>query len=218
MLKEASASLLETYDDLEVVAVAGEYCEGLERLDTETGDPKLVLWLGSSIGNFDADGAAGFLQNLIRTMSRKDRLLIGFDLVKDREVLERAYNDSAGVTARFNLNLLRRINRDLGGEFDLKSFRHDAIYNEKKSRVEMYLVSKEEQDVRIDALGTRFHFDRGERIHTENSHKFSPWSIRDLACRVGLDIVQRWSDDHEYFSLTMFKVRPAGQERDRTDD
>lgn len=207
MLKETSISLLETYDELEVIAVAAEYCEGLKKLGMRGGRPKLVLWLGSSIGNFDMTGAVSFIENMLRSMSPEDRLLIGFDLMKDREVLECAYNDAAGITARFNLNLLRRINRELGGEFDLGSFHHEAVYNESKSRIEMYLVSRRDQDVRIDVLDRSYHFDCGERIHTENSHKFLPETIRTLAEKAGLRLIDQWSDDREYFSLVMFGTK-----------
>lgn len=207
MLRETSAALLETYRELQVIAVAAEYCEGLEKLDIKSGAPKLILWLGSSIGNFHMDDAASFVRDLQQTMSSRDRLLIGFDLVKDRKVMESAYNDASGVTAGFNLNLLRRINRELGGEFDLGRFRHEALYNDDQSRVEMYLVSKDEQDVEVSMLKTTFHFRRGERIHTENSHKFSPDSILALAGRAGLETVDQWYDDRAYFTLVMFETR-----------
>jgi dimethylhistidine N-methyltransferase len=204
MLKQSSMSLLKAYDDLEVIAVAAEYGEGLQRLDMRSDRPKFILWLGSSIGNFDMDEAADFVKNLLGSMSPEDRLLIGFDLEKERGILERAYDDPGGVTARFNLNLLRRINRELGGEFDLAGFTHEAVYNENKMRIEMYIVSSVDQDVRIAALGTSFHFSRGERIHTENSHKFTSETIGRLAERAGLKVIDQWYDDEKYFSLAMF--------------
>jgi L-histidine N-alpha-methyltransferase len=207
MLSESSMSLLETYDDLEVIAVAAEYGEGLRRLDMQSGRPKLILWLGSSIGNFEIDEAVAFIRNLVASMSPADRLLIGFDLRKDREVLERAYNDSRGVTARFNLNLLARINRELGGSFSLHCFRHEAVFNDEKSRIEMYLKSMLDQDIRIAALDASFHFDRGERIHTENSHKFSEQSIRTIGVGSGLEVIETWGDSRGYFCLAMFGMR-----------
>jgi dimethylhistidine N-methyltransferase len=214
VLRQSSMSLLEMYEDLEVIAVAAEYGEGLKRLGMRTDRPKLILWLGSSIGNFGMAEAAGFIKKLLGSMSTKDRLLIGFDLVKDRRILERAYNDSRGVTARFNLNLLRRINRELGGEFDLGGFTHEAVYNEGRTRIEMYIVSGADQDVRIAGLDRSYHFRRGERIHTENSYKFSRRSMRKLAEGAGLEIIDQWLDDKEYFSLTMFGKK--GQEREES--
>ena len=119
--------------------------------------------------------------------------------------MERAYNDSGGVTAEFNLNLLNRINRELGGEFDIDRFRHRAIFNEKKSRIEMYLISTCEQDVYISDLNTTYHFDKEEGIHTENSHKYSMEAIASMAEQVGLEIVSQWFDQKRYFNITLFK-------------
>jgi len=120
--------------------------------------------------------------------------------------LEQAYNDSLGITARFNLNLLRRINRELGGEFDLDLFVHQATYSEERSRIEMYLVSSCAQDVHITELRRHFHFDKGERIHTENSHKYSLEAIETMAEGAGLKMVNRWLDSKAYFSLALFKT------------
>ena len=205
MLKESSLSLLEQYDDLEIISVAAEYNEGLRQLDMQFDQPKLILWLGSSIGNFDQREAIAFLIKIAKTLSPKDFLLIGFDLVKDKKILEQAYNDSQGVTAEFNLNLLSRINRELGGNFNLDRFRHRAIYNDKKSRIEMYLISTCEQDVYIPDLNTTYHFNKEERIHTENSHKYTLEAIGSLAEQVRLDIVKQWFDPKQYFNLTLFK-------------
>ena len=205
MLKESSLSLLEQYDDLEIISVAAEYNEGLRQLDMQFDQPKLILWLGSSIGNFDQREAIAFLIKIAKTLSPKDFLLIGFDLVKDKKILEQAYNDSQGVTAEFNLNLLSRINRELGGNFNLDRFRHRAIYNDKKSRIEMYLISTCEQKVYIPDLNTTYHFNKEERIHTENSHKYTLEAIGSIAEQVRLDIVKQWFDPERYFNLTLFK-------------
>lgn len=204
MLKESAMSLLEIYDDLQIISVAAEYREGLRRLNMRSGQPKLILWLGSSIGNFEMAEAVGFLKSIVKFLAPRDFFLIGFDLNKDRSILDRAYNDSRGVTARFNLNLLSRINRELGGEFELDLFSHEAVYNEEGSRVEMYLVSACEQEVYISALDRCYHFAKDERIHTENSHKFSLETIETLARRAGMSIVRQWRDDREYFCLTLF--------------
>ena len=205
MLKESSDALLEKFEDLEIISVAAEYHEGLRRLDTHSEQPKLILWLGSSIGNFEKEEALRFLRRISETSSQGDFLLIGFDLDKDKNVLEKAYNDSQNVTAAFNLNLLARINRELGGEFDLESFVHQAVYNEKKSRIEMYLISCCDQDVFIADMNQSYHFEKNERIHTENSHKFSLKSIEHLADQAGLQTIKQWFDSKNYFNLTLFK-------------
>ncbi len=205
MLKESSISLLEKYDNLEITSVAAEYDEGLRQLDIHKDQTKLILWLGSSIGNFEKKEAINFLKNIVIASSPNDFFLIGFDLQKDKKILEKAYNDSQDVTAEFNLNLLSRINRELGGEFDLDKFVHQAVYNEEKSRIEMYLISTCEQEVYIADLNEYYHFRKNETIHTENSHKFSLKAIDNLADRIGMKIIKQWFDSKKYFNLTLFK-------------
>jgi dimethylhistidine N-methyltransferase len=205
MLRESAASLLGQYDNLEIISVAAEYEEGLWHLDMRTDNPKLILWLGSSIGNFELNEAVAFLKSISKSLAPDDLFLIGFDLKKDKEVMERAYNDSPGVTAEFNLNLLSRVNRDLGGDFDLDRFAHRALFNDVKSRIEMYLVSSCEQQVYIADLDRSYGFGEHERIHTENSHKYSLRAIENLADRVGFTTVRQWFDPRKYFNLTLFK-------------
>jgi uncharacterized SAM-dependent methyltransferase len=137
-------------------------------------------------------------------MSPDDYLLIGFDLVKDEQILKKAYNDASGVTAQFNLNLLRRINRELDGEFILDNFEHQAIYNDKKERIELYLVSLKDQDVWIEALDQTYRFGQNERIHTENSHKYTQDAIVKLAAESGLRVTGQWFDTNHYFCSTLF--------------
>ena len=204
MLEESAAQLRERYDGLEIVSIAAEYREGLKRLETFDRRPKLILWLGSSIGNFERGAAVRFLKGITEDLSSRDRLLIGFDLVKDVNILEKAYNDSRKVTAAFNLNLLARINRELGGGFDIDSFEHIAEYNRDKDRIEMYLVSTKDQDVPVARLDRSFHFDSGERIHTENSHKYSHEAIKEIAAEAGLRMIRQWHDPRRYFNLTLF--------------
>jgi uncharacterized SAM-dependent methyltransferase len=136
-------------------------------------------------------------------MTPEDRLLVGIDLRKDRAVLEAAYDDAQGVTAEFNLNLLRRINRELGGRFDLSRFRHRAVYNEEEGRVEMYLDSRCAQRVRIDRLGVEVEFAAGEAIHTENSYKYSLAEIEALAAAAGLRLEAQWLDGARRFSTNL---------------
>jgi dimethylhistidine N-methyltransferase len=203
MLEESAAKLRAKYRGLEIVSVAAEYKSGLRRLRSFDKRPELILWLGSSIGNFERDEAIGFLRDIAADLSPDDRMLIGFDLVKDIELLERAYNDSRGITAAFNLNLLARINRELGGGFDIDSFEHIAEYNIDESRIEMYIVSRKDQDVPVARINNTFHFGKGERTHTENSHKYTHESIEEIANRAGVKIIDQWEDKQHWFNLTM---------------
>lgn len=202
-LETSAPALLETYPTLDVRAVAGDYFEELQRLDAPAGPPRLILWLGSSIGNLDRPEAAAFLRRIRGTMSPRDRLLIGIDLRKHRAVVESAYDDTRGVTARFNLNLLARINRELGGGFDLRAFRHHSIYDEDAGRIEMYLVSTRDQAVRISHLELLVPFAVGEAVHTENSYKYSLGEIDALAAAAGLGIAAQWTDTGRRFSANL---------------
>lgn len=207
-LRESTRALLADYPTLTVHAIAGEYEEGLRRLARVAGHPALILWLGSSIGNLDRDDARTFLGRVRAAMAPEDRLLVGIDLRKDRAVLEPAYDDAQGVTARFNRNLLARINRELGGRFDLGTFAHRARYDAAAGRIEMYLVSTRAQRVAIDALGLTVPFEAGEAIHTENSYKYSPEEIASLFTGAGLRLVGRWLDGAGRFSSNL--CAPAG--------
>jgi L-histidine Nalpha-methyltransferase len=203
ILEESALALLADYPGLEIVTVAAEYHEGLRQLRAESDRPKLILWLGSNVGNFHRPEAASFLRRVRETMTDADRLLIGIDLRKERPVLERAYDDPGGVTARFNLNLLARINRELGGGFDLTAFRHRAEYNEVMGRVEIYLDSLRAQCVRIAALDLEVAFAEGEPIHTENSYKYSQAEILQLAAAAGLRLEAQWLDAARRFSVNL---------------
>jgi uncharacterized SAM-dependent methyltransferase len=139
------------------------------------------------------------LRNIRRSLQPGDALLIGFDLIKDPEILHAAYNDAEGITAGFNRNMLVRINRELGGSFDVDGFEHVAFWNKRKSRIEMHLESVYEQTAWIQYLGRGFHFDRGERIHTENSYKFNPSSIGRLLRRGGFKLEKSWTDPQGWF-------------------
>ncbi len=210
MLEEASLNLLDHYDQLEVHAIAAEYHAGLAHLRSLSDRPKLIAWLGSNVGNFERDEAAGFLRRVRDAMSSGDRLLLGIDLRKDAAVLERAYDDARGVTARFNRNLLARINRELGGRFELDRFAHRAVYDEAAGCVEIHLVSDCEQSVAIDALDLEVRFARGEAIHTENSYKYSLREIRRLAEAAGFTTERRWLDAERRFSVNVLAPSRAG--------
>jgi dimethylhistidine N-methyltransferase len=202
-LAASARDLVGRYPGLEVCAIASEYDEGLRLLRAQTAGPKLVAWLGSNVGNFDRSAAAAFLRRVRRALGRHDRLLLGVDLRKDRRVLEAAYDDAQGVTAAFTLNLLVRINRDLGGRFDPQSFAHRARWLEDEGRVEIHLVSRKAQRVAIRALGLEIAFARGEAIHVEDSYKYSPAEIDELLEASALTGELRWLDPASRFALCL---------------
>ncbi len=202
-LAESSRALLNEYPELQITSVAGTYEDGLRYLRRTGGEHKVVAWLGSSAGNLERDEAARFLRRVAEAAAPRGRLLLGLDLRKDERVLLRAYDDAQGVTARFNRNLLARINRELGGRFDLSAFRHRAVYRREAGRIEMHLVSTHAQQVRIDALGLTVRFAAGETIHTENSYKYSLPEIETLARDAGLRLMASWLDREQRFSLNV---------------
>jgi dimethylhistidine N-methyltransferase len=207
-LEESARELLDRYEDLEVIGVAAPYEVGLAHLQREIAGPRLALWLGSSVGNFETDAAVSFLGEVADALDREsDRLLIGMDLHKDRAVLERAYDDTQGITAAFNLNLLGRINRELGGHFDLDRFAHRAVYDEALGRVEMHLVSRDVQTIAIDDLEQEIAFAAGETIHSENSHKYRLEDIPKLLAEAGFELERQFFDRQRRFSLNLARPR-----------
>jgi dimethylhistidine N-methyltransferase len=209
MLAQSAQALLADYPALEVHAIAGEYQRGLRELRGESASTRLIAWLGSNIGNFDRAAAADFLADVRSALGPRDRLLVGIDLRKDRRTLERAYDDAAGVTARFTRNLLARINRELGGAFDLAGFAHEAVWHEREGRVELSLVSRRDQEIGIRALDAVVKFREGERIHTEDSFKYSAGEIAALASSAGLRIAACWLDAGRRFSLNLLAPADA---------
>ena len=204
-LQGALKSLNGHFPRLHVKPVVADYTHRLPDFSS-LDERKLVLFLGSTIGNFEPDEAQAFLKNVRRSLAPRDALLIGFDLIKNADDLHAAYNDAAGVTAQFNKNVLARINRELGGSFDLEAFAHVAFWNRRKSRIEMHLESVYEQTVWIEDLGRGFHFDRGERIHTENSYKFNTASIARLLLRSGFKLEKQWTDAQGWFCEALARV------------
>jgi uncharacterized SAM-dependent methyltransferase len=166
----------------------------------------IVLLLGSNIGNFDTPAAHQFLARIRRTLAAGDLLLLGADLVKPERDLLLAYDDPLGITAAFNKNLLVRINNELGGEFDLSSFAHRAVWNRDERRIEMHLVSRADQAVRIAATGTVVTFKRGEHIWTESSYKYSPDDVRDMGSEAGFATRDQWVDADAGFALTLLEA------------
>jgi dimethylhistidine N-methyltransferase len=211
VLEASALQLLDDYKRLEIRAIAGEYQDGWRRIKRDTQHPKLILWLGSSIGNLDRPSAEKFVSNLRVGMNLEDRLLLGIDLRKDRDVLESAYDDASGVTARFNQNLLARINRELGGQFDAETFDFQATYDEVEGKVVSHLRSRRDQTVRIEDLGLDVEFAAGETIHTENSFKYSWAEIDALARGTGFALEEHWLDAKNRYSVNLFApVSPIG--------
>ncbi len=198
---EASAiRLVKRYDELEVLPINADYLQPVELPVTRRFPERRVVYFpGSTIGNFVPRDAESFVRRIARQAGPGGALLIGVDLDKDPDVLHRAYNDSAGVTAAFNLNLLVRFNRELGADFDLEGFHHKALYNQQESRIEMYLVSERRQTVTLG--DAEISFEAGEEILTEYSYKYSLASFRELADAAGFEVERVWTDEARLFSV-----------------
>lgn len=193
--------------DLAFEGLVAEYTTALRWLSTNSDSQRnLVLFLGSNIGNFDKARARAFLRRLWVALNHDDCLLIGFDLKKDIDILLHAYNDSNGVTAEFNLNLLARINRELGGHFDTSKFRHYSTYDVFSGAMESYLVSTEKQTVAVDAVHTTFSFKAWEPVHTEYSYKYLESDIASLAEDTGFVIDDSFHDAKQRFVSSRWRV------------
>jgi dimethylhistidine N-methyltransferase len=191
-LQQSAESLAATFPSLQVHAVCADYSVPFQLPVDDHEHPRAAFFPGSSVGNFDPADAERFLRRIGDMLGSGGRLLVGVDLVKDHRLLEVAYNDADGVTADFNLNLLTRINRELGADFDLAGFRHRAWFNAELSRIEMHLISTREQQVSV--AGHCFAFAEGESIHTESSYKYSIEGFHALARRAGFEPEQVWTD------------------------
>jgi dimethylhistidine N-methyltransferase len=200
-LRQACAELQKQYPDLLVDPVEGDFCQAVELADSPY--CPLGFFPGSTIGNFSPAQARSFLVNAGRTLGRDSYMLIGVDTKKAPETLHAAYNDSRGVTASFNRNILERINRELNGDFDSDSFEHYAFYNPAEGRVEMHLVSSADQQVRI--AGRVFRFRAGESIHTENSYKYSPAEFGQLARSAGWEMQAQWLSAGDLFATYLIR-------------
>jgi L-histidine Nalpha-methyltransferase len=166
---------------------------------------RLIIFLGSSIGNFEVDDARNFLKDIRLHITNDDLLLVGFDLIKDPSSLEYAYNDTKGITSKFNLNLLNRINKELGGNFKIENFSHKAFYNQNKTRIEMHIVSDQDQQVFISSLNKKINFKKNETIRTENSYKYTPEDIDRLIKRAGFSIEKEFFDKNNWYELVLLK-------------
>jgi L-histidine Nalpha-methyltransferase len=205
-----SRQLAWEYPGLAIEPVCADYTEPfkLPALPPDSG-PVTVFFPGSTIGNCEPAEAVSFLRRMARLCGEEGGLLIGVDLKKSPQVLNLAYNDSLGVTAKFNLNLLARANRELHAGFDLAQFRHYAFYNEKAGRIEMHLVSRRLQCVPVD--GTAFVFGRDESVTTEHSYKYTLAQFAQLAARAGLEVARYWTDERRWFTVQYLKPRQDGE-------
>ena len=214
MLKKSIADLFREYANLKIYGVCSDYVTGLVRINEfikfkkNVPRRKFIIFLGSSIGNFDPKEALTFLRSIVRYVRNDDLLLIGIDLEKDKSILDRAYNDKNGVTAKFNLNVLSRINEELDGEFNVSNFEHKSFYNTNKHRIEMHLISKMDQEVKIGSIGKTFYFKKGETIHTENSYKYSLGRFKNWVRTSGLQIVRNFVDPNKEYCLVLLKKVP----------
>jgi len=203
ILAESSEQLLRDYNSLHITGIIDTYEGGLEFLKNYDDKKNLIIFLGSSFGNFSPSDGKVFLEKINSTMKSDDLFLIGLDLVKDSEILESAYDDSQGVTAKFNLNVLSRINDELDADFNLNNFSHHSMYNKEDQRIEMYLKSLVNQSVVISKSNLSINLEKNELIHTEYSHKYTLEQIKSLLEDTGFKINHVWLDDKTHFSLTL---------------
>ena len=199
-LDEAQRHLELELPSVRIHSRVADYTDGLGQIEAP-GMRKLVLYIGSSIGNFEPGDAARLLQSLRAELAPGDSILLGADQVKEESLLLAAYNDARGVTAAFNKNLLRRLNRELEADFRLDLFEHEARWNRKQSRIEMHLCSRVSQTVNIPALDVQVHFRAGETIHTENSYKFTDASIIRTLASAGFRVNHQWKDEASVFGV-----------------
>jgi dimethylhistidine N-methyltransferase len=203
-LKDQAKRIAQAYPNLPVNPVVADFTKPFALPGQFAQMPKAGFFPGSTISNFEPHDAVPFMRNAAQTIGKGGVMVMGVDLVKDTAMLNAAYNDGAGITAKFNLNLLRRINRELDGNFDLRSFEHHAFYNSERRRIEMHLASTKRQKVSV--AGRMFSFRAGETIHTENSYKYTPGSFAALARGCGWTPEIAWTDPKELFSVNVLRA------------
>jgi dimethylhistidine N-methyltransferase len=208
------SSLNQSHPSLTTHGIVGDYFASIRHLESTSDSRKLVLLLGSNIGNFDLPGAKRFLHSIWKCLNHNDLFLIGFDLKKDIDVLTKAYNDKKGITRDFNLNVLTRINNELDGEFDITLFSHHGMYNPRHGAMESYLVSLVQQEVHIGALEKTFAFNPYEAIHLELSHKYLLSDMQHLADQTGFTVLKNWQDSQGYFADGLWQVNKDFPEKD----
>lgn len=194
-------------EELTIRPLVGGYDEGLAKLDAQRTDPRLILFIGSSIGNFPLEEQVDLLSRIQAAMAGEDRFLLGTDMAKDPEVLLTAYDDPQGVSAAFAKNLLVRMNRELEATFDLDRFGYTVLYNQDEHRIEMYLESLEDQEVHIGALDLDVTFEAGQRLHTEHAYKYTEDVLDDLLAQAGLARAGSWYDQRGWFGVHLLEAR-----------
>jgi len=209
-MKELVSNVSNELPNLEVCGLVSDYFQGLRWLNNRHERKNLVIFLGSSIGNFTRAHSRFFLRNAWSSLKDGDKVMVGFDLKKDIELLLDAYNDSQGKTAEFNMNLLQRINKELGGEFDTSKFRFFCTYDVFSGAMESYLVSLEKQVVYIDKIGLSFSFEPWEPIHTEYSYKYLISDIETLAIETGFLVEEHLFDSKRFFADSIWHVHKPG--------
>ena len=205
VLIDSAKELCEDYRNLKVTGIIDTYENGLDFIESYDDKPNLIIFLGSSFGNFSKKDGNNFLTKIHNLMKSSDYFLMGVDLKKDTQILHNAYNDTKGITKKFNLNVLERINKELDGNFKISEFIHEAHYNDSEGRIEMYLRSRSDQLVNIPKSNLCFELLKNELIHTENSYKFHISQIESLFEKIGFDITQIWFDSKKYFGLILAK-------------
>jgi L-histidine N-alpha-methyltransferase len=208
VVEESAAILVNTFPGMSIHGVVADFMKQLDLIPK--GLRRFICFLGSTVGNLSKRDAVGFFRNLGDAMRPGDMLLLGADMVKSRDVLEKAYNDSEGVTAEFNLNILNVVNDVARTDFRLEDFEHLAFYNEKLSRIEMHLQAKRDLEVHSPFIKEKIVIRKGETIHTENSHKFTCENIIDFASTAGLEIQHIFTDDKKWFSLVLLSKKMRG--------
>jgi dimethylhistidine N-methyltransferase len=203
ILMESCKNLQSKYKNLKITGIINTYEGGLQFLKEYDRKPNLIAFLGSSFGNFTPKEGRNFLQKINNTMKENDLFLIGLDLVKEKSILEKAYNDSHGITAEFNLNMLMRINEELEGNFDLRKYSHHSIYNDDEQRIEMYLRSHTDQVVTIQKANLSIRLTKDELVHTEYSYKYTMDQIYDMLVSSGFRILKVWQDKKKHFAVVL---------------
>lgn len=198
-MQKSSKELFNKFPGIKIHGIVADFISQLDVIPKKS--KKVICFLGSTIGNYSIDEAMDFLVDLSNIMHSEDILLLGFDMVKNKALLEEAYNDSLDVTEKFNKNILCVVNSYIGANFNPDDFEHVAFYNEQLSRIEMHLKAIKDIEISSPILSSNIHVKKGEKIHTENSYKFTDENIKKLACGAGLEIQNIFTDENKWFSL-----------------
>ena len=199
--------LANNFPQISVDAKVGDYFQMMEEINSYDSAPKIILFLGSNIGNYNESESIAFFSHLHKVMNRGDKLFIGFDLKKDPRIILDAYDDPHGHTAAFNLNLLQRLNDELGANFNLEQFKHQEVYDPQTGTAKSFLVSLKNQIVSIEGLSKSFEFNQWETIYTEMSQKYDLNMIASFADRCGFEIVRNFTDSRQYFMNSLWKLK-----------